>query len=84
MLLHCTRGVFSKQNNKKFRFEPKQTEQDLFWVCFGLFCETKNKNLQFVSVCFEPISRQLKQTELFRNKPKQPKIFRKIPKYTLF
>jgi hypothetical protein len=33
------------------------------WVCFGLF------------QCFEPISKQPKQTELFRNKPKQPRIF---------
>jgi hypothetical protein len=39
------------------RNKPKQ---DLFWLCFGLFR------------CFKPISKLLKQTELFRNKPKQP------------
>jgi hypothetical protein len=34
--------------------------------------------------CFEPISKQLKPTELFQNKPKQHKIIIKIPKYTLY
>ncbi len=47
--------------------KPKQKN----FVCFGLIR------------CLEPISKQLKQTELFRNKPKQPKIFRKISKYAL-
>ena len=34
--------------------------------------------------CFEPISKQPKQTELFQNEPKQSGIFLKIPKYALF
>ncbi len=41
-------------------------------VCFDLFR------------CFEPISKLSKQTELFRNKPIQPKIFLKIPNYALY
>ncbi len=44
---------------------------------------TKPKNFGFFR-CFEPISKQRKQTELFRNKPKQPYIFWKIPKYALY
>ncbi len=31
------------------RNKPKQV---LFWLCFGLFCETKNQKIWFVSVCF--------------------------------
>ncbi len=57
-----------------FRFEPKQTEtqsvsvvfrfvsrnqKSFFSVCFGLFR------------CFGPVSKQPKQTEFSRNKPKQ-------------
>ncbi len=34
--------------------------------------------------CFEPISKQPKQTELFRNEPKQSEIFWKIPNYVLY
>jgi hypothetical protein len=51
-----------------------------------LFHETRNKNSVCFGLfqCFEPISKQRKQKELFRNKPKQPKIFRKIPKYALY
>ncbi len=65
--------VSSKQT-KKIQFELKQ---NLFRLCFGLFRETNNKKFWFVSIsfglfwCFEPISKQPKQTELFQNKPKQ-------------
>jgi hypothetical protein len=69
--LWCTRN-----KQPKFRFEPKQ---DLFRLCFGLFRETKKNGLfRFVSVCFglfrcfEPISKQPKQTKLLCDKPKQP------------
>jgi hypothetical protein len=42
---------FSKQTTtKKFLFEPKQTETRSVSVVFGLFCETKSKKIQFVSV----------------------------------
>ncbi len=45
----------------------------------------QQKNIWFVSVwCLEPILKQPKQTELFGNKPKQPLMFWKIPKYALY
>ncbi len=46
--LGCPRN---KQKTKKFQFKPKQ---DLFRVCFGLFCKTKKKNLVLFR-CFELI-----------------------------
>ncbi len=75
---HSDQGVL-ETNKNKFRFEPKQ---DLFRVCFGLFCETKKKNFG----CFEPISKQPKQTDLFRNKPKRtdPKFSEKFPNILSF
>jgi hypothetical protein len=57
----------NKQNFGSNRNKPKQ---DLFWLCFGLFGETKNKKFRFVLVCFS-VSNLPKQTELFRKKPKQ-------------
>ncbi len=51
---------------KKFGSNRNKPKQDLFRVCFGLFRETKKK-IRF----FEPVSKQPKQTELFRNEPKQ-------------
>ncbi len=55
-------------------------------ICFGFvsvfFMKPKTKNFGLFR-CFQPISKQPKQTELFRNKPKQPWIFWKLPKYTL-
>jgi hypothetical protein len=61
--------VFSKQTNKKFRFEPKQTIsvnfrfvlRNLKKICFGLFRY------------FEPVSKKPKQIDLFRNKQKETK-----------
>jgi hypothetical protein len=78
--LGCPRN--KQKNIGSNRNKPKK---DLFWLCFGLFHETKNKKFWFVSVLsvfltyFKP-----KQTELFGNKPKQPKIFSKIPKYAQY
>ncbi len=67
--------VSSKQTNKKFRFEPKQTETRSVSVVFRV-CFVKPKTNNFgLFRCFKPISKQQKQTELFRNKLKQPKIF---------
>ncbi len=74
--------VSSKQTKINFGSNRNKTKQDLFrfvsWnqkltisVCFGSFR------------CFEPIWKQPKQTELFRNKPKKPYFFWKITKYTL-
>jgi hypothetical protein len=58
-----------------FGLNPNKPKQDLFQVCFCLFCETKNKKkCRLVSVYFgvSNLSKQLKQTEIFLNKPKQP------------
>ncbi len=75
--VRATTRVSSKQTNKI----SVRTEKNLNRFCFGLFHETKNKNCRFVS---KPISKQPKQTELFRNKPQQPSIFIKISKYALY
>ncbi len=64
--------------------KKKKLKQDLFQFCFGLFHETIKQKKFVLFRCFEPISKQLKQTEMFRNEPKQPKIFIKIPKYALY
>jgi hypothetical protein len=62
--------VSSKQTKIIFGPNRNKPKQDLFRVCFGLFRETKKKNFGLFR-CFEPISKQPKQTDLFRNKPKQ-------------
>ncbi len=38
--------------NKIFGSNRNKPKQDLFRLCFGLFRETKNKKIRFVSVCF--------------------------------
>jgi hypothetical protein len=62
--------VSSKQTKIIFGSNRNKPKQDLFRVCFGLFRETKKKNFGLFR-CFEPISKQPKQTDLFRNKTKQ-------------
>jgi hypothetical protein len=42
--------VSSKQTKIYFGLNRNKTKQDLFHVCFGLFCETKNKKIRFVSM----------------------------------
>jgi hypothetical protein len=69
--------VSSKWKIKFFGSNRNKPKQDLFRVCFGLFRETKKKNFGLFR-CFEPISKQPKQTELFRNEPKQSGMFWKI------
>ncbi len=72
--------VSSKQTKINFGSNQNKPKQDLFRVCF-----VKPKTKKFGSFrCFEPIWKQPKQPELFRNKPKQPQIFWKIPKYALY
>ena len=66
--------VSSKWKIKFFGSNRNKPKQDLFRVCFGLFRETKKKNFGLFQ-CFEPLSKQPKQTELFRNEPKQSGIF---------
>ncbi len=65
------RRVSSKRKNN-FGSNPNKPKQDLFQLCFGLFREPKIKKFGLFR-CFEPISKQPKQTELFRGKPKQTK-----------
>jgi hypothetical protein len=60
----------SKQTKINFGSNRNKPKQHLFRVCFGLFRETKYKNFGLFR-CFELISKQPKQTEMFRNKPKQ-------------
>jgi hypothetical protein len=59
-------GVGCPRNEKKKNFGSNRNKpkQDLFRVCFGLFRETKKKYFGLFR-CFEPISKQLKQIELF-------------------
>ncbi len=52
-----------------FRFVSWNQKQKIL-VCFGLFW------------CFEPISKQLMQREVFRNKPKQTETTLNFPKNT--
>jgi hypothetical protein len=57
-----------RNKQKKIRFEQRNK------ICFGCVsvCFVKPKTKKFgLSRCFEPISKQLKETELLRNKPKQ-------------
>jgi hypothetical protein len=42
--------VSSKQTKINFGSNRNKPKQDLFRVCFGLFCETKNKKFRFVPV----------------------------------
>jgi hypothetical protein len=44
--------VSSKQTTKKVGSNRNKPKQDLFRLCFGLFCETKNKKFRLVLVCF--------------------------------
>ncbi len=64
-----------------------RTETNRNKICFAFVsvCFVKPKQFFFgLFRCFEPISKQPKQTELFRNEPKQSGIFWKIPKYALY
>jgi hypothetical protein len=65
LLLGCPRN-----KQKKFRFEPKQTETQSVSVDFRFVWRKQKQFFRFVSV-FGPVSKQPKQTHLFRNKPKK-------------
>jgi hypothetical protein len=63
--------VLTRVSSKKnfLGLNQNKPKQDLFRLCF-----VKPKAKKFgLFRCFEPISKQPKQTELFRNKPKQTK-----------
>jgi hypothetical protein len=65
--------VSSKQTNKIFGSNRNKPKHSLFRFIFGLFRETKIYFIRFVSFRFGPVSKQPKQTDLFRNKPKKRK-----------
>ncbi len=75
--------VSSKQSNFYFGSNRNKPKLNLFRLFFGLFHETKK---QFFAVyfglfrCFGSVSKQPKQTELCRNKPKQTETNQKISK----
>ncbi len=65
--------VSSKQ--KKISVRPETNRNKICFGCVSV-CFVKPITTNFgLFRCFEPISKQLKKTELFRNKPKQPKKF---------
>ena len=63
--------VSSKQTKINFGSNRNKPKQDLFRVCFV----KPKKKIFGLFQCFEPLSKQPKQTELFRNEPKQSGIF---------
>ncbi len=70
---------------KKNNFGSNRNKQNKICFAFVSVCFVKPKKIFFgLFRCFEPISKQPKQTELFRNEPKQSGIFWKIPKYALY
>jgi hypothetical protein len=71
--------VSSKQTKIIFGSNRNKPKQDLFRVCFVKPTKTKSFGL---FRCFEPLSKQPKQTELFRNKPKQTETNRNNPKFS--
>jgi hypothetical protein len=72
--------VSSRQSNFFFGSNRNKPKLNLFRLFFGLFRETK-KLFFGLFRCFGPISKQPKQTEFSRNKPKQTE---KIPKNVFF
>jgi hypothetical protein len=62
--------VSSKQTKIIFGSNRNKLKQDLFRVCLVCFVKPVTKSFGLFR-CFEPISKQPKPTELFRNKPKQ-------------
>jgi hypothetical protein len=62
--------VSSKQTKINFGSNRNKPKQDLFRVCSVCFMKPKRKKFGLFR-CFEPISKQPKPTDLFRNKPKQ-------------
>ncbi len=72
--------------NEKKKFSVR-TETNRNKICFAFVsvCFVKPKKHFFgLFRCFEPISKQPKQTKLFRNEPKQSGSFWKIPKYAFY
>ncbi len=78
--MRCAR-VSWKQTKKNFDFRT-ETNQNKISFAFVSVCFVKPKTKYFALFrCFKPISKQPKQTELFRNKPKQTETNRNNPKF---
>ncbi len=80
--LGCPRN---KQNKISVRTETNRNKpkQNLFWLCFGLFYETKNKKIQFVSVCFvvsDLYWNNRNKEDCLETNPNNPKFSRKYSK----
>ncbi len=67
--------VSSKQTKINFGSNRNKPKQDLLRVCFSMFHETIKKKFWFVSVFRTYIETTETNKFVFRNKPKQPKIF---------
>jgi hypothetical protein len=79
------KGVL-ETNKQNFGLNQNKPKQDLFWLCFGLFRETKIKRFWFVSVCFR-VRTNIKTTEINRTVLKKTETtlnFLKKLKYALF
>ncbi len=64
------------RNEKKIFSVRTETNRNKICFAFVSVCFVKpKKNFFRLFWCFEPISKQPKQTELFRNEPKQSEIF---------
>ncbi len=65
-------GVGCPRNKQKIISVRTETNQNKIRIGFVSVCFMKPKTKNFgLFRCFEPISKQPKQTELFHNKPKQ-------------
>ncbi len=75
----------TRVSSKRTKKISVRTETNRNKICFGCvsvcFVKAKTKNSGLFR-CFEPTSKQNKQTELFRNNPKQ--LPAKVPKYALY
>jgi hypothetical protein len=85
--------VFLKQTKNNFSSNRNKPKRDLLQLCFGLFCESKNKNFglfQFVSVfrtyieTTETNRTVSKQTKTNRNNPKFSEIFQNMLSIKMF
>ncbi len=78
-------AVGCPRNEKKNVSVRTETNRNKICFAFVSVCFVKPKQIFFgLFRCFEPISKLPKQTERFRNKPKQSGSFWKIPKYALY
>jgi len=70
---HSKIGCLRSIQKNIFGLNRKEPKHNLFRLCFGLFRETKKKLIFGLLRCFEHVSKQPKQTKLFRKKPKKTK-----------